>query len=65
MITSLDFEKPILELEKKIAELKHLSSDGNLNLQSEVKKIETRLNHLKKETYLSKYGIILLEIYLR
>lgn len=51
MITSLDFEKPIFELEKKIAELKHLSSDGNLNLQSEVKKLETRLNHLKKETY--------------
>ena len=51
MITALDFEKPIFELEKKIAELKNLSSDGNLNLQSEVKKLETRLNHLKKETY--------------
>lgn len=51
MITTLDFEKPIFELEKKISELKHLSSDGNLNLQAEVKKLETRLNHLKKETY--------------
>jgi len=51
MITTLEFEKPIFELEKKIAELKHLSSDGNLNLQAEVKKLETRLAHVKKETY--------------
>ncbi len=52
MITTLDFEKPIFELEKKISELNHLSTDGNLNLQSEVKKLEARLLHLKKETYL-------------
>ncbi len=51
MITALDFEKPIFELEKKINELKHLSTDGNLNLQSEVRKLQTRLNHLRKETY--------------
>ncbi len=51
MITILDFEKPIFELEKKIAELKSLSADGNLNLQSEVKKLESRLDHVKKETY--------------
>src|SRR3989338_329305 len=51
MITTLEFEKPILELEKKIAELKTLSSNGNLNLQSEVKKLESRLTHVKKETY--------------
>ncbi len=51
MITTLDFEKPIFELEKKIIELKELSSDGSLNLQSEVKKLEARLAHVKKETY--------------
>ncbi len=51
MIATLDFEKPIFELEKKISELKHLSADGNLNLQSEVKKLESRLDHVKKETY--------------
>ena len=51
MISTLEFEKPIVELEKKISELKHLSSDGNLNLQSEVKKLESRLAHVKKETY--------------
>ncbi len=52
MISTLDFEKPIFELEKKITELKHLSADGNLNLQSEVKKLESRLDHVKRETYL-------------
>ncbi|MBI4432178.1 MAG: acetyl-CoA carboxylase carboxyltransferase subunit alpha [Candidatus Omnitrophica bacterium] len=51
MITVLDFEKPIVELEKKISELRSLSADGNLNLQTEVKKLESRLDHLKKETY--------------
>ena len=51
MISTLEFEKPIAELEKKISELKSLSSDGNLNLQSEVKKLESRLTHVKKETY--------------
>ncbi len=51
MISTLEFEKPIVELEKKITELKHLSSDGNLNLQSEVRKLEARLAHVKKETY--------------
>jgi acetyl-CoA carboxylase carboxyl transferase subunit alpha len=51
MISTLEFEKPILELEKKITELKTLSSDSSLNLQSEVKKLESRLEHVKKETY--------------
>ncbi len=51
MITVLDFEKPIVELEKKISELKNLSSTGELDLETEVKKLETRLAHVKKETY--------------
>lgn len=53
MIAVLDFEKPIAELEKKIAELRNLSSDGSLNLDSEVKKLEARLGQVKKETYLN------------
>ena len=51
MMTVLDFEKPIVELEKKISELKSLSSSGDLDLDSEVKKLEARLAHVKKETY--------------
>ena len=52
-MTVLDFEKPIMELEKKISELKNLSSSGELDLESEVKKLETRLAHVKKETYVN------------
>ena len=50
---ALDFEKPIVELEKKIAELKNLSADGNLNLDSEVRKLESRLDMAKREVYLN------------
>jgi acetyl-CoA carboxylase carboxyl transferase subunit alpha len=50
-MTVLDFEKPIFELEKKITELKNLSTAGELDLESEVKKLESRLAHVKKETY--------------
>lgn len=51
MISTLEFEKPIQELEKKISELKHLGADGELDLKSEIKKLEARLWRLKKETY--------------
>ena len=50
-MTVYDFEKPIVELEKKIAELKSLSADGNLQLESEVKRLEGRLLHVQKEIY--------------
>ncbi|MBN1871050.1 MAG: acetyl-CoA carboxylase carboxyltransferase subunit alpha [Candidatus Omnitrophica bacterium] len=48
---SLEFEKPILELEKKIEELRSLSSEGNVNLTSEIKKLEEKLEKLKKDIY--------------
>ncbi|PIP19689.1 MAG: acetyl-CoA carboxylase carboxyl transferase subunit alpha [Candidatus Omnitrophica bacterium CG08_land_8_20_14_0_20_41_16] len=47
----LDFEKPIVELEKKIQELKHFISDKKIDLSSEVKKLEDKLEDLKKDTY--------------
>ena len=53
MMTVLDFEKPIMELEKKISELKNLSTSGELDLDVEVKKLEARLAHVKKETYVN------------
>lgn len=53
MMTVLDFEKPIVELEKKITELRNLSTSGDLNLDSEVKKLESRLAYVKKETYVN------------
>jgi len=38
--TGLDFEKPILELERKIEELKKFTSSENIDLSSEIKKLE-------------------------
>ena len=50
-MAGLDFEKPILELEKKIQELKSFMAEKKIDLSSEVKKIEDKLEHLKKHTY--------------
>jgi acetyl-CoA carboxylase carboxyl transferase subunit alpha len=50
-MAGLDFEKPIVELEKKIQELRSFIADKKIDLSSEVKKLEDRLEHLKKDTY--------------
>ncbi len=50
-MNGLDFEKPILELENKIRELKDFTSDKKINLSSEIKRLEEKLHHLKVEIY--------------
>lgn len=50
-MAGLDFEKPIIELEKKIQELKRFTSDKKIDLSSEVRRLEDKLEQLKKETY--------------
>lgn len=47
----LDFEKPIIELERKISELRSLASDGSINLVEEIHTLEARLEKLKKEIF--------------
>lgn len=47
----LDFERPILELERKIKELKSLALDGSIDLEEEIKTLEARLEKLKKEVF--------------
>lgn len=49
-MAGLEFEKPIAELEKKIQELKNLAGK-KIDISSEVKKLEEKLEHLKKDTY--------------
>ncbi len=51
MAGGLDFEKPILELEMKIAELKSLASDGSINLSEEIKILEARLEKVRREIF--------------
>lgn len=50
-MAGLDFEKPIEELEKKVKELQSFVSDKNIDITSEVKRLEDKLKHLKEETY--------------
>jgi len=48
---ALDFERPILELEKKIEELRGFTSDKKIDLSSDIKRLEEKLDKLKKDTY--------------
>src|SRR4051794_25263376 len=47
----LDFERPIAELEGKIAELRHLSSDSGLNIAEEVGRLEAQATRLLRQSY--------------
>ena len=47
----LDFEKPIVELETKIEELRHFGTDKNISLDPEIKKLEEKLEKMKNEIY--------------
>ena len=47
----LDFEKPIVELEKKIEELKSFISDKKIDLSLELRRLEDKLEQLKRDTY--------------
>ncbi|MEI8175485.1 MAG: acetyl-CoA carboxylase carboxyltransferase subunit alpha [Candidatus Omnitrophota bacterium] len=50
---SLDFEKPIVELERKIEELKKFSSTQKLDISSEIKKLEEKLEKVKRDVFSS------------
>jgi len=47
----LDFERPVAELESKIEELRHLSTDGELNIADGVGRLEGTANRLLRQTY--------------
>jgi acetyl-CoA carboxylase carboxyl transferase subunit alpha len=47
----LDFERPIAELEGKIDELRHLSTDSGLNIAEEVGRLEAQANRLLQQSY--------------
>jgi acetyl-CoA carboxylase carboxyl transferase subunit alpha len=47
---SLDFERPIAELEAKIEELRHLAT-GEINIADEVGRLESSAERLLRQTY--------------
>ena len=51
----LDFEKPIVELERKIAEMRELLQTSKLGVGSEITKLESKAESLKRNIY-SKLG---------
>lgn len=51
MSTLLDFEKPILELEGKVKELRSLAEGGELDIAEEIARLESRANKLLSQTY--------------
>lgn len=49
--SGLEFEKPILELERKIEELKNFTSSEKIDLDKEIRRLEKRLEEVKREVY--------------
>jgi acetyl-CoA carboxylase carboxyl transferase subunit alpha len=48
---NLDFEKPIVELERQIENLKRLASERRLEVRGEIEPLETKLTELRREVY--------------
>ncbi|MET3727520.1 acetyl-CoA carboxylase carboxyl transferase subunit alpha [Fictibacillus halophilus] len=51
MAAELEFERPIHELEKKIAELKSFMNEKDIDLTDEIKRLEEKLANLENSTY--------------
>ncbi len=47
----LDFEKPIVELDNKIADMKSLAQQSGVDVTDAINSLEEKLQKLKKETY--------------
>ncbi|MCI5061285.1 MAG: acetyl-CoA carboxylase carboxyltransferase subunit alpha [Alphaproteobacteria bacterium] len=48
---SLEFEKPILELESKILELRHFDGETDVNIDAEIKRMEEKASRLLTQAY--------------
>ena len=48
---TLEFEKPLRELEKQLITLQKVSEDSNVDVNKEIKAIETKLEQLKSNVY--------------
>lgn len=51
MAVVLDFEKPIVEIQKKIEELKQMSAESGMDMETQIKTFEQQANDYKKELY--------------
>lgn len=51
MLTYLDFERPIAELENRIADLKETADDGEVDVAQEIRRLEVKAKKLLRDTY--------------
>ena len=51
MLTYLDFEKPIAELETRVSELRETASAGDIDIDAEIERLEAKANKLLRDTY--------------
>ncbi|MDF2857404.1 MAG: acetyl-CoA carboxylase subunit alpha, partial [Neobacillus sp.] len=51
MVGELEFERPIVQLRNKIVELKEFTKSADVDLSSEIEKLELRLEKLEKDIY--------------
>jgi acetyl-CoA carboxylase carboxyl transferase subunit alpha len=51
MVGTLEFERPIVELRQKITELKEYTKTTDVDLSSEINKLEIRLEKLERDIY--------------
>ena len=52
-VSFLDFEQPIAELEAKIEELRHVSSDSEVNIEEEIGRLQSKLRALIRSIFSS------------
>ena len=48
---TLEFEKPLLELEKQLITLNQVSQESKVDVSSEIVAIETKIEKIKKDIY--------------
>jgi acetyl-CoA carboxylase carboxyl transferase subunit alpha len=51
MLTYLDFEKPIAELETRVSELRETATAGDIDIDAEIERLESKANKLLRDTY--------------
>jgi acetyl-CoA carboxylase carboxyl transferase subunit alpha len=51
MLTYLDFEKPIAELETRVAELRETANSGAIDIDAEIGRLEAKSSKLLRDTY--------------
>jgi acetyl-CoA carboxylase carboxyl transferase subunit alpha len=51
MPTFLDFEKPLAELETRVAELRDTAQAGSINIDAEIDKLQAKADRMLRDTY--------------